>query len=267
MYAQVEEVERGDIPAGVMPYRSPIADGGDHAGLGFTIPILGINTDDIVSAVNLASSLGGKSSQDWMKGVWSKVPASDIRVQGGSGHWTDPITGESMGDAGTDVRKGAVVASAIGAFPDQSNHWMDLVTGQGLSPDDTAKRWIASFGSVSYDTAYRQHPERFLTFQPSTASNDPPILGRQYGLTRNAAAALQPAVVSYPPAGTAPQQTYLPPPIPRGLPSNAGPIGPLHQAPPARPAFTISTPMLVGGAVLLGGAAWLLLRPKKRGRA
>ena len=179
------------------------------AAVGSIVPILGTTIGSAVGAiVGFASSLlGGSGNGDLLKNVWDVVPFSLIRLGGGHGQWTDPITHQVLTDAQSDVRKSAVVASAIGAFNDQNNFWYDDVTQQHLTPADAWQRWLQKFGNVGFAQAYAMAPGAFTIFQPTTSGGDPVI---------HAPGAVAPALPASPTPGTmlVPQTASL---VPAGL--------------------------------------------------
>lgn len=117
----------------------------------------------------------GDATTDQLKAVWSVVPLGIIRLTGGHGTWTDPLTHATLTDAQSDLRKSAVVASAIGAFNDQNNFWYDMTTQQHLLPADTYNRWQQKFGSATFAQAYGSFPSQFAIFAPTTSLGDPAI--------------------------------------------------------------------------------------------
>ena len=163
------------------------------------------------------AQLGDASSGDPMKAIWSVVPFSVIRVSGGSGKWTDPLTHATLTDAGTDLRKSAVVASAIGAFNDQNNFWYDTVSQQHLTPAQAYARWQQLFGSATFAQAYGAFPSQFVIFQPTNATGDPAIHGPGAMPVPSPAAppipapALVPAQVPVTSASASPQQVAASP--------------------------------------------------------
>lgn len=143
------------------------------ATIGSVVPILGTAIGAIVGAgVALFASA---PTVDNLKNVWDVVPFSLIRLTGGHGTWTDPLTHAVLTDAGSDVRKSAVVASALGCFNDQNNFWYDDTTQQHLTPNDTWQRWLQKFGNVTFAAAYAAAPSAFLIFSPTNVLGDPPI--------------------------------------------------------------------------------------------
>lgn len=149
---------------------SAIASG---AAIGSIVPVVGTA---IGAIVGLGVALfAGAGTVDQTKGIWDVVPFSLIRLTGGHGQWTDPLTHATMNDAGSDARKGAVVASSIGAFNDQNNFWYDNVTQQHLSGADTFQRWQQKFGPLNFAQAYAAYPGDFQIFNPTSALGDPSI--------------------------------------------------------------------------------------------
>lgn len=255
-YTQREQVERGDLPPGVLPYVSPVQPGN---GLGFTIPIIGVDTSTIGGIASGISSLfggGGGSDGNVIKTkAWSKVPLNLIRVQGGHGKWSDPVTGEQMGDAGTDQRKLAVVGSAIGLWngPNSFDTY-DVSTNQYLDAGPAWQRWLSVFGDIDFPTAYSRYPERFRIYQPTTSAYDPirgPTAQREVGQY------VAPPAFS-PQTGGLPIATAAP-----GAPNNPGTI---TTATPARSAstFSVSPVMLVGAAAGIAALAFAFTRKRRR---
>lgn len=148
-------------------------------GLGFVIPVIGVDTNDIrdlVGAGGAIAQIFGGGSPDANKRIWSQIPAEIIGVTGGHGSWTDTRTGEHLTDADTDIRKGAVMASAVSMYNDHRNWWFDQTTGQhDVSGGTAGQRWNALFGpSTSFAAAYGQFPTAFQIFGDDP-SQDPHI--------------------------------------------------------------------------------------------
>jgi hypothetical protein len=142
------------------------------AAAGSVVPVLGTA---IGALVGLAASLfGGGGTPDTTKAIWSVVPFSLIRLSGGHGTWTDTLTGVTMNDAGSDLRKSAVVASAINAFNDTNNHWYDATTQQYIDGSTATARWHTVFGNADFATAYAQYPNLFRIFGPTTQGDPTP---------------------------------------------------------------------------------------------
>lgn len=146
-----------------------IGGAGTGAATGSAVPGIGTAIGGIAGAVSgLLKGIGGGGTPDQMKAIWSAVPASVIRISGGHGQWTDTLTGEQMGDAGTDLRKSAVVASALGMFNDAKNWWYDDATGQYVSGAQALAKWQSYFGNQTFAQAYASSPQSFKIF-----GNDP----------------------------------------------------------------------------------------------
>ena len=145
------------------------------AAIGTVVPVLGTAIGGAIGTLAaLASSLIGGPSADAMKNIWNVVPLSLLRVSGGHGTWTDTLTGQTMPDAGTDLRKSAIVASAINAFNDPQNHWYDATTQQYINGATALQRWQQRFGSLDFANAYSSAPQAFRVFGPDP-SQDPAI--------------------------------------------------------------------------------------------
>ncbi len=215
------------------------------AAAGSVVPVIGTA---IGAAVGLALSLMHGGTPDAMKAIWAHVPVSATRLSGGHGQWHDTLTGETLTDAQSDLRKSAVVASAIHAFNDAKNWWYDATSQAHLSGADALARWKANFGSADFVNAYALYPQVFQIFGP-TSAGDPTI---------HAPAAAM--VASQPPPVTSvyatPAQVAaagLPPGTPLAVPAHASIFGGLST----------TTLLLLGGGVLVG--ILLLKRSRSRG--
>lgn len=223
------------------------------AAFGSVVPVVGTA---IGALVGLASTFIGGGTPDQMKGIWNAVGTSLTRLQGGHGTWTDQLTRETMGDAGSDLRKSAVVASAIGAFNDQKNFWYDAATQQYLSGASALQRWQAKFGSLSFANAYAAYPAAFTIYSPVTSSGDPQIHSPNAAVVYTPPNAIGP-VVGNPLVPTVPYTNV-----------NATP-GAVANAPyPVAQASILgglsgSTLAIIGGGLLVG----LLLFPRRRGQS
>lgn len=123
----------------------------------------------ITSAVGRLG-IGGGSTSGAFEDIYKQIPQSMIRVTGGRGKWTDTLTGETMNDIGTEVRKSAMLVSSLGAFVNRDNWFFDDATGQHLSPDTMRARWDAAFGNgASPLTVMAKHPELFRTWGTNPA--------------------------------------------------------------------------------------------------
>jgi hypothetical protein len=146
--------------------------------IGTAIPGIGNVAGGIIGTIAgvgqaIINAIGG-GTPDAMKAIWSAVPASLLRISGGHGVWHDTLTGQTLSDAETDLRKSAIVASAINAFNDSKNWWYDLTSQQHLTGADAMARWNAAFNGASFGQAYSAYPNAFRTFGPTTAG-DPQI--------------------------------------------------------------------------------------------
>lgn len=142
------------------------------AALGSVVPILGTA---IGALVGFASTFIGQGTPDQMKNIWSQVPLAVIRLTGGHGTWTDPLTHEVLTDAQSDLRKSAVVASAIGAFNDSKNFWYDTATQSYITGATALQRWQQRFGSLTFANAYAAYPSAFQVYSPVNSVGDPSI--------------------------------------------------------------------------------------------
>ncbi len=141
-------------------------------GLGLIDPMTLAKAYTTVRAITNAFGLGRTTG---IKTIYQQIPQSMIRVTGGHGVWTDTVTGETMNDLATEVRKMAVLASALGIFVNRDNWFFDDTTGQHLSPDTVLARWNTLFGTgTSFQQAYSQQPELFRVYGPDP-SEDPVI--------------------------------------------------------------------------------------------
>lgn len=142
------------------------------AAFGSVVPVVGTA---IGALVGLASTFLGGGTPDAMKNIWDVVPFSVIRITGGHGQWSDPLTHETLTDAQTDLRKAAVVCSAIGAFNSPKNWWYDQATQGYLNGAACLQRWQARFGSLSFANAYAAYPSAFSIYSPVSNVTDPQI--------------------------------------------------------------------------------------------
>ena len=190
---------------------------------------------------------GGNQIAAWdtPKQIWSKIPADIIRVKGGSGKWTDTLTGQTMNDAGTDLRKSAVMASAIGCYNASDNRWFDNITRQYVDAAAAAQRWSSVFGSATFETAYRTWPQRFRIYG-SNPANDP-----SFGVPNASAFVAAPAQAP---------GTSQPGAAPRGADgTGAGAAAPTEReagdtmttTAPQRAGFSAGTALLLLGVVVL----------------
>jgi len=203
------------------------------------------------SGIDISHLFGG-GTPDEAKAVWSKIPGAYTRLEGGHGRWTDSLTGESMEDAGTDVRKGAIMASAVGMYNDQRNWWFDAATGQHVDPGTAAGRWKAIFGAgTPFEAAYAQAPERFAIFSSVDSSTDPYIPSQGGTPMQHAATAL-------------PGNPYVPPVAISSSPASPGGIVTGFQPAIAGVLGAISPTTLMIAAVALVGV--FLLSGKKARR-
>lgn len=140
------------------------------AGLGLIDPAT------IVSAYNTVRGIFGGTARDAndIYYVYHNIPQSMIRVTGGSGKWTDTLTGDQINDLGTEVRKSAMLASALGLYVNHDNWFYDDTTGQHIDPAAVGARWKALFGNASFTDAYANYPQLFKTWG-SDSSHDPHI--------------------------------------------------------------------------------------------
>lgn len=137
--------------------------------LGFIDPATIATTYSVVRAI-----LGGPGDQNSIKRIYQQIPQSMIRVTGGNGKWTDTVTHETMNDLATEVRKVAMMASALGIYVNHDNWFFDDTTGQHLSPGAVLARWQKLFGNSDFASAYSKFPELFRVFGPDP-SLDPVI--------------------------------------------------------------------------------------------
>lgn len=157
--------------------------GGGVDQLGFTIPVIGVDTDDITSAGGVIQSIlsFGKTPNDINKGIWTHIPFVYVGVAGKEHHHTDSRTGEALSDSVVDHRRRAVMASGIGAHVADGDRWLDNATGAWLSSDETLHRWKEAYGTSDFNGAYTLYPSRFVVYGPNPAQ-DPPLPGQARGL-------------------------------------------------------------------------------------
>lgn len=161
-----------DLPA--IPFADPFAQDllGDHEpasslgvfvharSLGFIDPATIAETYTVLRGI-----LGGHGDSNSIKTIYQQIPQSMIRVTGGHGTWTDTVTGETMPDLQTEVRKVAMMASALGIYNDKRNWFFDDTTGQQLTPGAVLARWEHLFGNgTTFQAAYARAPELFRVF-------------------------------------------------------------------------------------------------------
>lgn len=144
-----------------------------HQNLGF-LPIHPAVIMKAYTVIRTITGMLGSSSSPAMKNIYQQIPQSMIRVTGGNGKWTDTLTGETMNDLATEVRKSAMLASALGVYVNHDNWYFDDTTGEHLSPDVVRQRWDKLFGTSSFQDAYSRYPELFRTYG-SDPSHDPVI--------------------------------------------------------------------------------------------
>lgn len=197
-------------------------------GLGFLDPA---SVAAAYTTIRKLTSVFGGGGTTGIKTIYQQIPQSMIRVTGGHGMWTDTLTGETMNDLGTEVRKVAMMASALGLYVNHDNWYFDDATGQHISPDTALARWNSLFGSgTTFQAAYGKFPELFRVYNPNDASDDPIIAnvgkveqaaplpvdqrsGYKAGLLTTPGA-MSPSVV---PTGTTPGGGGLPRPAVAGL--------------------------------------------------
>jgi hypothetical protein len=251
------------VRLGEIAYRDPIIGRYGHArkGLG-VLPSVGTDASvgagigtllgpggtaiggGIGSLVGVISGLfGGGGTPDQMKAIWSTVPFSLLRLTGGHGTWTDTLTGESMSDAGSDVRKAAVVASGIGAFNDPRNWWFDQSTQQHLDGATAFQRWQQRFGGLSFANAFASYPSAFAVFGPYGKSGDPQIHSPDTpGVTGTMTTGLAPQPIPYTNVNATPYQVAAAPVTYSPAVQQAGLLG----------GMSTSTMLLLGGGLLVG---------------
>lgn len=171
-----------DLPD--IPFADPFAQ--DLLGAQETAPALGvfvharslgfIDPGTIAETYSvLRGILGGSGDSNSIKQIYQQIPQSMIRVTGGHGTWTDTLTGETMPDLQTEVRKVAMMASALGIYNDKRNWFFDDTTGQQLTPGAVLARWQKLFGvGTTWSAAYARSPELFRVYG-SDPSLDPII--------------------------------------------------------------------------------------------
>lgn len=215
------------------------------AAFGSVVPVVGTAIGAIVGAV-IAFTGGG--TPDQMKNIWDVVPFSLIRISGGHGVWTDTLTGQTLTDAQTDLRKAAVVASSINAFNDLNNHWYDATTQQYLSGASALQRWQQQFGSLSFANAYAQYPNAFRIFGPNPQGDPTP-----HAPSATIAAVFTPPGVPITSSSATPAQVaagYVPPSA-AGAPLQASILGGVSN-----------TTLAIGALALIGAIAY----SRRRGR-
>lgn len=143
-------------------------------GIGFIDPASLAAAYTTIRKISGMLNLGG-GGRTGIKTIYQQIPQSMIRVTGGRGVWTDTVTGETMNDLATEVRKVAMMASPLGIFVNHDNWFYDDATGAHTSPDAVLERWNKLFGNgTSFQTAYSKFPELFKVYGPDPA-NDPII--------------------------------------------------------------------------------------------
>lgn len=233
----------GDVSAG----------GSTGAAVGSVIPgvgtVVGATVGTIGGALaSLVHALGGGGTPDAMKAIWAHVPLSATRLSGGHGTWHDTLTGEVLTDAQSDVRKSAVIASAIHAFNDAKNWWYDATSQTHLSGADALARWNSNFGGADFANAYAVYPQAFQIFGP-TSAGDPHVHAPGAMIVPTQA----PPVTSVYATPAQVAAAGLPPGTPLAAPAQASLIGGLST----------TTLLLLGGGVLVG--IILLKRSRSRG--
>lgn len=144
-----------------------------------------------LKVANIAESLFAKKKtvDNFKNNVWSKVPFSLRRIEGGKGKWHDTLTGASGNDQWGDVRAVAVVAGAIDSYVDANGILYDNATGVSLGHEQAWQRWVQAYGNVGFSTAYALDPSAFRVYGPNV-ENDPSI---GYASPRASGGALGPA--------------------------------------------------------------------------
>lgn len=231
------------------------------AAVGSIVPILGTGIGAAVGTLvgGVSTLFGGGGTPDQMKAIWSVVPFSVLRISGGHGTWTDTLTHEVLTDAQSDLRKSAVVASAIGAFNDARNWWYDQATQQYLSGASALQRWQQKFGNLSFANAYASYPGAFQIYSPVSSSGDPQIHSPNTSVLQTPVAGTVPLVAPPLTSNLTPQQIATMTPQQQAIYANQA--NSLQQASLLGGGMSTGTLLLVGGGLLVG----LLLMNRRGG--
>lgn len=254
-YIEREQVDRGDIPAGMKQYVSPV----QPAGLGFTIPIIGVDTDDVRDAAGLVTGIfgGGSSTGDPASSVWKNIKPTDslvlsaLNVNARPDGWYVGDVKLSQEDA--DFRAGTLMAALIGAtVPAPRTAWRDAIDNHQLTKEEAWQRWVSRYGS----SATLESVLRSTT--GSEIGGSPYVAPVPVSLPSQQPAAVPPFIPI--PYSQPPQQR------PGGLPAVIPPGAPLSpsQVPAATPraaGFSVSPTMILGGVAI---AAALFAFSKRR---
>ena len=238
-----------------VPYADPVAmdlladhtEGGEGLGvmynpsqLGFTVPLIGVDTDDIGDIWSGVTSIfggGGGSGGDPLEAITDSLPPSAIGAyEGNDGWWYDNITNRRLTHEEASKRQHQVMASYIGAT---------------VGPDGF---WYLGNRKLSHTESYN------LYLQKSSAGTDPSVPALP-PLPMPGSGGTSPGIVPFQPA----PQAYPPPPQMPG--TGTGWVRPDHPgisppvAMPAAPLFSGLSPTLLIG---VGAAALLVALMAKR---
>lgn len=265
------------VPTDVGLFVSPVAEA-HRSGLGFTIPVLGIDTDDVIDVFNFGKAVSGggsAKSADKLDPIWRNVQPTDvlameaIHARPGTGSdksWYDTDSNAKLSTAEEDFRSTSLMAQLIRAHIGGVNDgwYYDIDDQHRLTPDEAYARFQNMYaGATSLEQALRQAQNAARTggntatpapFVPATYV-PPPVYTAPVAYTPPYA-----APTSYTPY--TPPATYTPP---------------RTTTPPRRyqPGTTVTTaapasaipwkPILLGtGALVAAGVAVKLLRSRRR---
>lgn len=160
---QLNSCDRLSLPMDVGMFVSPVAEA-RSSGLGFTIPILGLDTNDIADVANFATTFigtsAGQSANDKIEAVWRNVRPTDtlsmmaINAREGTGGdhwWYDRTTNQKLTTDEEDFRSSGVFAELIGAhIGGRNDRWYyDDLDLHKLTPEEAATRFHQTFGNAS----------------------------------------------------------------------------------------------------------------------
>lgn len=160
------------VPTDVGLFVSPVAEAA-RSGLGFTIPVLGIDTDDVVDLIHVGQAVagvskGGGKSADKLDPIWRNVQPTDVLAMqaiharpgiGDDKNWYDTDSGAKLSTAEEDFRSSSLMADLIDAHIGGVNDgwYYDLVNQHRLTPDEAYQRFQSRFaGATSLEQALRQ---------------------------------------------------------------------------------------------------------------
>ena len=201
--------------------------------LGFTIPLIGVDTDDVGDAFDLLGSarswFGGGSGGDSLEAITDSLPPSAIGAyEGNDGWWYDNVTNQKLSHEEASKRQHQVMAAYIGATVGADGYW--YINGRKLSHTEAYNLYLQKSSGVSSTST----PAMPAVPMPGTGGTNTGIVPFN--------PVPQPTGTSWWPG------TSFPPTSPGQLPTNPQ---------PNHPAISPSVPL--AGAPLLGGLSPTML--------